>query len=90
MHFLKPTPGTIVLPLLLVAFAALPILFLRYTLYSALAVPLRPIIQQLGWVYRDKPIFLTYSAAVLTAVIWAVLLFLLLCTVRRLRIRALT
>jgi hypothetical protein len=85
MHFLKPTKRTLVPPLLLIAFGVIPdtFLILRYTLYTVLAIPLQPLIHRLGWVYHDKPMFLTYPAAVLTAVVWAVLLYLLLCTVRR-------
>jgi hypothetical protein len=69
-------------PLFLIAFAVLPILILRYTLYALLAAPLLPLIYQLGWVYRDKPMFLTYPAAILAGVIWAIILYALLCTVR--------
>jgi hypothetical protein len=83
MRFLKPTLGTALPPLLLIAFAVLPFDFLRYTLYSLLAAPLWPLIQRLGWVYRDKPQFLTYPAAILAATFWAVVLYLFLCTVRR-------
>ena len=68
--------------ILLVAFAVLPIEILRYTVYSLLAVPLWPLIVRLGWVYQDKPMFLTYSAAMLAAGVWALPLFLLLCVVR--------
>ncbi len=52
--------------------------FLRYTLYALLATPLPPLIYCLGWVYRDKPMFLTALAAILAAVIWAIVLYLLL------------
>jgi hypothetical protein len=69
-------------PALLIVFAALPILVLRYTVYMLLAKPLWPLIQRLGWVYQDKPMFLTPEATVLTAVVWAVPLFVLLCALR--------
>jgi len=82
MHFFKPTWRTVLPPLLLVGFAALPIPILRYTLYSLLAAPLWPLIERLGWVYQDKPMFLTYPAAILAAGVWALLLFLLLCIAR--------
>ncbi len=88
MHFFKPTAGTVLPPLLLIVFAGIPIMFLRYTLYATLAVPLQPLIERLGWVYSDKAMFLTYPAAVLTATLWAILLYLLLCTLRRVRSRA--
>ena len=80
--FFSPSLGTALPPLLLVVFAVLPILILRYTLYALLAIPLLPLIYRLGWVYRDKPMFLTYPAAILAAVIWAIILYLLLCTLR--------
>ncbi len=83
MHFLKPSVNTAFLPLLLIAGAVLPIYAFRFTVYSALAVPLWPVIQRLGWVYRDKPQFLTYPAAILAGTFWAIVLYLLLCTLRR-------
>ena len=88
MRFLKPSFGTALPPLLLVAFAILPIDLLRYTFYSILALPLWPLIERLGWVYHDKPRFLTYEAAILAAMIWAVLLYLFLCVIRRVFMRA--
>jgi hypothetical protein len=87
MHFLRPSVNTAFFPAMLVAFAVLPVEALRYTLYSALAVPLWPIIQRLGWVYRDKPQFLTYPAAILVGVFWAAVLYLILCTLRRLFVK---
>ncbi len=82
MRFLKPTVWTVLPPLLLVGFAVLPVLPLRYTVYELLAVPLASLIRQFGWVYQDQPMFLTYPAAVFTAAVWALPLFLLLCTLR--------
>jgi len=82
MRFFKPTLLTMLPSALLVVFAVLPVLTLRYTLYTLLAIPILPLIHRLDWVYRDKPFYLTYPAAVLTATVWALLLFLLLCLVR--------
>ena len=73
---------TILPPLLLILFAALPILLLRLTLYALLAVPLTPLIHRMGWVYRDKPMFLTGPAALFVAIVWAIIVYLLICTVR--------
>lgn len=84
-HFLRPTASVATFPLLLVALAVAPILILRYTLYSLLALPLWPIIQRLGWVYRDKPMFLTPKAAILASVVWAIIFYLLFCLTRYLR-----
>src|ERR1017187_3882569 len=75
MRFFKPTLKTLLPSALLIVFAVLPVLILRYTFYTLLAVPLMPLIRQLGWVYHDKPWFLTYDAAILTAVAWAAPLF---------------
>lgn len=90
MKFPRPS-WLIALPSgLLLAGALIPfggVLVLRYTLYALLAYPLTPIIRSLGWVYRDKPMFLTPSAAVFAATVWAVGLYLLLCTIRYLRYR---
>jgi len=69
MRFFKPTLPTVLPPLLLVAFAVLPVLSLRYTVYTLLAVPLASPIQQFGCVYQDKPMILTYPAAVFTAAV---------------------
>ena len=80
--FFSPSWQAILPPVLLVLFAVLPILILRYTLYALLATPLLPLIYRLGWVYRDKPMFLTGPAAVLAAVIWAIVLYLVLCLFR--------
>ena len=82
MNFFKPTVRTLLPSVLLVAFAALPILILRYTLYAILAVPLMPLIRSLGWMFNEKPAFLTPAAALITAVIWALPLFVLSCLVR--------
>ena len=82
MRFFRPTLPTVAPSLLLLAFALTPVLLLRYTLYTLLAVPLYPLIESLGWVYQDKPMFLTYPAAVLTAGAWALLVFLIACAVR--------
>ena len=82
MRFLKPTLSTALPPLVLVALAVVPVLPLRYTVYEFLAAPLTSLIQQFGWVYQDKPMFLTYPGAVFTAAVWALPLFLLLCIVR--------
>jgi hypothetical protein len=81
-HFFAPSWRTLLPPLALVLFAALPILLLRWTLYALLAAPLTPIIQRMGWVYRDKPMFLTAPAALFAAVVWAILLYFFLCTFR--------
>jgi hypothetical protein len=62
-------------PVALILFAVLPLVLLRVTLYALLAAPLMPIIQHMGWVYRDKPMFLTYPAAIFAAVVWAIILF---------------
>jgi hypothetical protein len=82
MRFFRPSLGTVAPPLLLIAFAVLPVLVLRYTLYSMLAYPLLPIIHRLGWVYQDHPEFLTPAAAMLTAGLWAVPLFVIGCAAR--------
>ena len=82
MPFFKPSLGTFVPPALLVVFALPEWPVLRLTVYSVLAVPIQPLIRSLGWVYPDKPMFLTYPAAVLTAGAWAVALYLALCYVR--------
>lgn len=79
-RFFKPSLPTVLPPLLLLAFAVIPVAVLRYTLYSVLAYPLVPIIHRLGWVYQDPPAFLTPAAAVLTAAIWALPLYVVTCT----------
>ena len=53
-------------------FAASPILLFRWTLYALLAAPHAPIIQRMGCVYRDKPMFLTVAAALFAATVWTV------------------
>lgn len=81
-RYLKPTPGTALPPILLVLLAVLDPLILRLTLFALLAIPLRPVIDALGWVYRDKPMFLTYPASLLAAVVWAPPLYVVLCAMR--------
>jgi hypothetical protein len=91
MKFLRFSWSVALPPLLLLAGASIPfggVLILRYTLYALLASPLYPLIRSLGWLYRDKPMFLTPAAAVLTAVIWAIGLYVLLCTFRHIRYRS--
>ena len=36
----------------------------------------------MGWVYRDKPMFLTAPAALFAAIVWAIFLYLFLCILR--------
>ena len=81
-HFFAPSWRTLSPPLALILFAALPILLLRWTLYALLAAPFMPIIQRMGWVYRDRPMFLTAPAALFAAMVWAILLYFFLCTLR--------
>lgn len=82
MRFLRPSWGVILLPFLLALFGFLPVLLLRYTMYALLAVPLWPLIERFGWVYRDKPMFITPAAAAFSGCIWAVALYVFLCFVR--------
>lgn len=87
MKSLKPSIETALPPIVLMSLAVPDLVRLRYTLYSVLALPLRPLIRALGLVYRDKPMFLTYEAQLLTAAIWSVGLYLFLCAVRNWRHR---
>ena len=91
MKFLRFSWSVALPPLLLLIGAFIPfggVLILRYTLYALLAFPLYPLIRSLGWLYRDNPMFLTPAAAVLTAAIWAIGLYFLLCIVRHMRYRS--
>jgi hypothetical protein len=81
MRFLRPSLGAALPPLLLILFALLPIGFLRQFFYGLLAVPLMPLIQRLGLLYRDKG-FLTPAAAIVVAVVWAFVLYLSICILR--------
>jgi len=81
-HFFAASWRTLLPPVALVLFAALPILLLRWTLYALLAAPLMSIFQRMGWVYRDKPMFLTAPAALFVAIVWATLLYFFFCTLR--------
>jgi hypothetical protein len=67
-----------VTPLILVGLAVVDPLVLRFTLYTALAIPLQPIIWKAGWVYHDKPILLTYQASVFSACVWAASLYIVI------------
>lgn len=85
MRYLKPTWPVALSPALLIAGACLPFdffVFLRYTLYAILAWPLMPLIRKLGWVYRDKQWYLTPEATVFVSVVWALVLYFLLCFLR--------
>jgi hypothetical protein len=62
-------------PALLVFLAVCDPLILRFTLFTALAIPLQPFIWKAGWVYHDKPILLTYQASVFAACVWGVGLY---------------
>jgi hypothetical protein len=79
MRLFRLSWGTAVPPLLLAFFAFLPLPMLRHTFYALLAAPLWPLIEQFGWVYRDKPMFLTPKAAAFSGCAWAVILYFLLC-----------
>jgi len=87
MASFRPGLINVIPPAMLITLAVVPIQILRYTLYALLAVPLQPLIGALGWVYPDKPMFLTYPAAILTAVIWGVILYVVLSLVRTRRQR---
>ena len=41
----------------------------------AVSAPHAPIIQRMGCVYRDKPMFLTVPAALFAATVWTVVLY---------------
>jgi len=74
--------GTAVPPLLLAFLAFLPLPILRYTVYALLAAPLWPLIERFGWVYHDKPMFLTQKATAFSGCAWAAILYFLLCVAR--------
>ena len=78
----RPTLWSVLPPALLIVLAIVPILPLRYTLYSVLALPLQFVIERLDWVYLDKPGILTHPAAILAAFVWAPVLYVLLCLLR--------
>jgi hypothetical protein len=82
IRIFRPSLPTLLPPLLLLVFAVMPVLVLRYTLYSVLAYPLIPIIHRLGWVYQDHPEVLTPAAAVLTAAVWTLPLYVIACSGR--------
>lgn len=62
-------------PAVLIFLAICDPLILRFTLFTALAIPLQPFIRKAGWVYHDKPILLTYPASVFAACVWSVGLY---------------
>lgn len=62
-------------PVIIVFLAVCDPLFLRFTLFTVLAIPLQPFIWKAGWVYHDKPILLTYQASVFAACVWGVGLY---------------
>ena len=89
MRFLRPSLWNVLLPLLLIGIAFCDFFVLRLTLYALLAAPLRPWTDNwgYGWVYSDKPDYLTPKAAQFAAIVWAPVLYLTLCGMRLLRER---
>ena len=85
MRFFRPTILTVIPPALVLLSTIFWVEDLEYRMltFTIPAIPLWPLIDRLGWVYRDKPMFLTPEAARLVGVIWAVAIYLYLCAVRR-------
>jgi len=85
MRFFKPSIGILLPPIVIVALSFLNSLALQELFFKPLSIPIQPLIHHLGLVYSDKPIFLTPKAAQLTAVIWAPVIYVLLCLIRHWR-----
>jgi hypothetical protein len=78
MRFFRPSLSTLIPPLLLVLLAFAPSEAIRQLFFGLLATPLQPAITHLGLRYRDVG-FLGPAGAVFTALIWAVLVYVILC-----------
>lgn len=86
MQFFRPSWSTILPPLVLILLAAAPSEAVHQLIFGVLAVPLMPVIRRAGFVYRDVG-FINPAGAILTAVVWAIVLYVLLCLLRRARAR---
>lgn len=79
MSRFRPTFRKAIVPVALVLLSFIPDMLIRQGLFGILSYPLSFIYHGPPFVYRDKPMFITPVGAVATAVVWAVIMYFLIC-----------
>jgi hypothetical protein len=77
----RPTLPLLAIPIILITLSALPILELRIVLFGILGLPFS-YTTGLPFPYYDKPWFVSPAGAIVIALTWSVLIYVLLCIVR--------
>ena len=83
MSRFRPTFGKVIAPLALVFLSFIPNMLIQQGLFGVLSYPLSFIYHGPPFVYRDKPMFITPVGAIVTAVVWAVIIYFLICLFAR-------
>jgi hypothetical protein len=81
---LRPTLRNTVIPILLVGLAFIPSFGLRQTLFGVLGLPFAYTFG-LPFPYRDKPFFVSPRGAIVIAILWAVLIYIVISLLTRRR-----
>lgn len=79
MSRFRPTFGKAIVPVALVLLSLIPEMLIQQGLFSILSYPLSFIYHGTPFVYRDKPMFITPVGAIVTAVVWAIVIYLIIC-----------
>jgi hypothetical protein len=79
MSRFRPTFGKLLAPVALVFLSFIPDMLIQQGLFGILSYPLSSIYHGAPFVYADKPMFITPLGAVVTAVVWAVIIYFLIC-----------
>jgi hypothetical protein len=79
MSRFRPTFRKVIAPLALVLLSFIPDMLIQQGLFGILSYPLSFIYHGPPFVYRDKPAYITPIGAVATALVWAILIYLVIC-----------
>jgi uncharacterized membrane protein (GlpM family) len=84
----RPTLTKAIVPLLLVAASLIPDMLVRQGFFGMLSYPLSFIYRGAPFVYRDKPWYLTGAGAFVTALVWAIIVYVVICVLAPRRARS--
>ena len=90
MSRFRPTIRKGIVPVALILMSFIPDMLIQQGLFGILSYPLSFIYHGPPFVYRDKPMFITPVGAIVTAIVWAIIIYFVIClfTPRRSRSHA--
>ena len=88
MSRFRPTLTRMIAPLLLLAASLVPDMLVRQGFFGLLSYPLSFIYHGAPFVYRDKPWYLTPAGAFVTALAWAIIVYVVICLLAPRRARS--